>query len=492
MGGGKNKKKNKGGGGGKSKKAQEATPCDDDMLNPPESRDDYVEELEQLDVSDEPESRDGSQTKLVEEPPNTTEPSTTSTSVPPNLEPVESATGTDVTKEEEPKAKKMTRKERKKLEKKEEFQRRLAAAENVSQFSVSQRESKQTDALLESTTDIKIEKFSLSAAGKNLFVNATLHITAGRRYGLVGPNGMGKTTLLNHIAERKLSIPPNIDVLLCEQEVKADDTPAFDAVLSADKKRLALLEEEKQLLAASEAGDDSGSDRLKLVYEELNAIGADSAEARARRILAGLGFTVEMQGRATRKFSGGWRMRVSLARALFMEPTLLMLDEPTNHLDLNAVIWLDSYLQSWKKTLLVVSHDQNFLNDVCTDIIHLDNQKLSYYRGNYNAFKKMYGQKFKEMEKAYEKQEKMLKSLKAHGKSKISAEAATKDAQTKKKKGGGKRVAAMEEEDDGPAELLSKPREYQVKFSFPNPPPLNPPILGAYGQSFTHAHTRTH
>ena len=104
----------------------------------------------------------------------------------------------------------------------------------------------------------------------------------------------------------------------------------------------------------------------------MRAIGADQAEPKARRLLAGLGFDKEMQDRSTNKFSGGWRMRVSLARALFIEPTLLMLDEPTNHLDLNAVIWLDNYLQNWKKTLLVVSHDQSFLDNVCTDIIHLD------------------------------------------------------------------------------------------------------------------------
>ena len=108
------------------------------------------------------------------------------------------------------------------------------------------------------------------------------------------------------------------------------------------------------------------------MYEELRAIGADQAEPKARRLLAGLGFDREMQERATNKFSGGWRMRVSLARALYMEPTLLMLDEPTNHLDLNAVIWLDNYLQNWKKTLLIVSHDQSFLDNVCTDVIHLD------------------------------------------------------------------------------------------------------------------------
>jgi ATP-binding cassette subfamily F protein 1 len=150
-------------------------------------------------------------------------------------------------------------------------------------------------------------------------------------------------------------------------------------------------------------------------------IGADSAEARARRILAGLGFSKAMQNRATQNFSGGWRMRVSLARALFIEPTLLLLDESTNHLDLNAVIWLDNYLQGWKKTLLIVSHDQSFLDNVCNEIIHLDNKKLYYYKGNYSMFKKMHVQKRKEMIKEYEKQEKRIKEMKASGQSKKAA-----------------------------------------------------------------------
>merc|ERR1712012_358949 len=128
----------------------------------------------------------------------------------------------------------------------------------------------------------------------------------------------------------------------------------------------------------------------------------------------------------------GWRMRVSLARALYIEPTLLMLDEPTNHLDLNAVIWLDNYLQNWKKTLLVVSHDQSFLDNVCTDIIHLDQCKLWYYKRNYSTFKKIEEQKRRERIKEYEKQEKRLKELKAAGQSKKKAEAKSKEALTRK------------------------------------------------------------
>ncbi|XP_077180730.1 ATP-binding cassette sub-family F member 1 isoform X1 [Paroedura picta] len=390
-------------------------------------------------------------------------------------------------KEDDPYAN-LSKKEKKKLKKQMEFERQVAtlkaanAAEN--DFSVSQAEMSSRQAMLENASDIKLEKFSISAHGKELFVNADLYIVAGRRYGLVGPNGKGKTTLLKHIANRALSIPPNIDVLLCEQEVVADETPAVQAVLKADTKRLRLLEEEKKLQVLLEKGDDTAGERLEKVYEELRATGAAAAEAKARRILAGLGFNPEMQNRQTKKFSGGWRMRVSLARALFMEPTLLMLDEPTNHLDLNAVIWLNNYLQTWKKTLLIVSHDQGFLDDVCTDIVHLDMQKLFYYRGNYMTFKKMYQQKQKELLKQYEKQEKKLKDLKAGGKSTKQAEKQTKEALTRKQQKCRKKNP--DEEANEAPELLKRPKEYTVKFTFPNPPPLSPPILGLHGVDFSY------
>uniref|UniRef100_A0A8C1KAL9 ATP-binding cassette, sub-family F (GCN20), member 1 n=1 Tax=Cyprinus carpio TaxID=7962 RepID=A0A8C1KAL9_CYPCA len=337
-----------------------------------------------------------------------------------------------------------------------EYERQVASVRAQSaiegDFSVSQAELSSRQAMLENASDIKLERFSISAHGKELFVNADLQIVAGRRYGLVGPNGKGKTTLLKHIANRALSIPPNIDVLLCEQEVVADDTPAVQAVLKADTRRLKLLEEERQLQSQLEKGDDAVSERL------------------------------DKQPQRRLKLVGSWLVCLSLQRSLFMEPTLLMLDEPTNHLDLNAVIWLNNYLQSWKKTLLIVSHDQSFLDDVCTDIIHLDNQKLYYYRGNYLTFKKMYVQKQKELLKQYEKQEKKLKDLKAGGKSTKQAEKQTKETLTRKQQKGKKK--GQEEESQEATELLKRPREYTVKFTFPNPPPLSPPILGLHSVDF--------
>ncbi|CAB1350878.1 unnamed protein product [Coregonus sp. 'balchen'] len=323
-----------------------------------------------------------------------------------------------------------------------EYEKQLASVRAANaiegDFSVSQAELSSRQAMLENASDIKLERFSISAHGKELFVNADLLVVAGRRYGLVGPNGKGKTTLLKHIANRALSIPPNIDVLLCEQEVIADDTPAVQAVLKADTRRLKLLEEERQLQALLEKGEDSVAERLDKVYEELRIIGAAAAEAKARRILAGLSFTPEMQNRATKK-------------ALFMEPTLLMLDEPTNHLDLNAVIWLNNYLQGWKKTLLIVSHDQSFLDD--------------------------------ELQKQYDKQEKKLKDLKAGGKSTKQAEKQTKEVLTRKQ-AKGKKKGGVEEESQEATELLKRPKEYTVKFTFPNPPSLSPPILGLHSVDF--------
>lgn len=293
---------------------------------------------------------------------------------------------------------------------------------------------------------------------------------------------MGKTTLLKHIANRSLKIPTNIDLLLCEQEVQADDTTAITSVLNADKRRIALLEEEQKIISNKTQTKDQVK-RLNQIYDELNAMKADAAEGKARRILAGLGFDKEMMERATKNFSGGWRMRVSLARALFMEPTLLLLDEPTNHLDLNAVIWLDNYLQNWKKTLLIVSHDQSFLDNVCTDIIHLDQEKLFYYKGNYTQFKKMLIQKRREQLKEYEKQEKRLKEMKASGKSTKQAESKAKEFLTRKQEKNQKNKGASKE-DEAPKELLKKPKEYIVKFKFPEPADLSPPILGLKNVSF--------
>ncbi|KAL7742542.1 hypothetical protein ACLKA6_016763 [Drosophila palustris] len=391
------------------------------------------------------------------------------------------------------KEKKLSHKEKKKQKKQLEYERQMELmtkkggaghSDLDNNFTMSQvQKSAGQQAALEHAVDIKIENFTISAKGNDLFVNANLLIAHGRRYGLVGPNGHGKTTLLRHIATRAFAIPPNIDVLLCEQEVVATDKTAINTILDADVKRTELLKKSEELEKQFAGGDLTVQEELNDTFAELKAIGAYSAEARARRILAGLGFSKEMQDRPTNKFSGGWRMRVSLARALYLEPTLLMLDEPTNHLDLNAVIWLDNYLQGWKKTLLIVSHDQSFLDNVCNEIIHLDQKKLQYYKGNYSMFKKMFVQKRREMIKEYEKQEKRIRELKAHGQSKKAAEKKQKESLTRKQEKN-KTKQQKQDEDEGPQELLARPKEYIVKFRFPEPSQLQPPILGVHNVTF--------
>jgi ATP-binding cassette, subfamily F, member 1 len=285
------------------------------------------------------------------------------------------------------------------------------------------------------------------------------------------------------IASGDLKLPPRIDFLYVEQEVVADDTPAVEAVLKADTRRWNLLEEERTLMKAVDAGDESEEKitRLQQVVDELTNMGADSAESKARRILYGLGFTMDMQTKPTKMFSGGWRMRISLARALFIEPTLLALDEPTNHLDLNAVIWLDEYLQSWKKTLLVVSHDQDFLNSVCQEILHIEDLKLVSYKGNYDSFKKAEATKFQQHVKAWEKQEKRLRELKRSGQSKTKAQDtvmknAKRDVGSRVQKKKNEAIASGSQTADS-VELIKRPREYTVKLEFADVPELSRPVM---------------
>ncbi|NP_001082556.1 uncharacterized protein LOC398565 [Xenopus laevis] len=254
--------------------------------------------------------------------------------------------------------------------------------------------------------DIRIENFDVSFGERVLLTGAELHLASGRRYGLVGRNGLGKTTLLKMLAGRSLRVPSHISILHVEQEVAGDDTPALQSVLECDTLRESLLQEEKELNAKISAGrgDGSESSRLSEIYSKLEEIEADKAPARASVILAGLGFKHTMQQQLTKEFSGGWRMRLALARALFARPDLLLLDEPTNMLDVRAILWLESYLQTWPSTILVVSHDRNFLNAVATDIVHLHSQRLEAYRGNFESFLKTKEERLKNQQREYEAQ----------------------------------------------------------------------------------------
>jgi len=319
--------------------------------------------------------------------------------------------------------------------------------------------------------DIHVEQFSLTYGKMDLIVNADLHLNYGRKYGLIGRNGMGKTTLLRHIASREIGIDNNLAILHVEQEVTGNEITVLECVLLADVERDSLLKEEARLNALPDNEKNTLSSKLQQIYERLNVIDAHTAESRAASILSGLGFTDEMQQSPTKQFSG-WRMRVSLARALFIQPDVLLLDEPTNHLDLFACLWLESYLVNWSKTLVIVSHQREFLNAVCTDIIHLNNKKLDYYKGNYAVFEKTRSDRLKSQQRAFEAQQSQKKHIQAFiDRFRYNAKRA-KMAQS--------RIKQLERMDDI-SEVLDDPT---VTLSFLEPEAISPPILQFQDVSF--------
>merc|ERR1712106_147965 len=301
--------------------------------------------------------------------------------------------------------------QQKKTNKRENSEKRDIAPPIIMEMATASQVVSKKDRVLDAkgdcnTKDIRIENFDVAFGNRVLITSATVTLAYGRRYALAGRNGLGKTTLLRMISARSLRIPAHLTVLHVEQEVVGDETSALESVLECDSVRHNLLSEEKstnQRIADGET-DTSLSTRLSEIYAELQAIEADKAPAKASVILNGLGFDPEMQGRKTKEFSGGWRMRIALARALFTQPDLLLLDEPTNMLDMKAIIWLETYLMTWASTLLVVSHDRHFLDVVPTDVLHLHSRSIDAYRGNYENFVVSRNEKLKTQQREYDAQ----------------------------------------------------------------------------------------
>jgi len=243
------------------------------------------------------------------------------------------------------------------------------------------------------TRDINVSGVSVAFHGRLLIEETTLTINYGNRYGFIGPNGSGKSTVMKAIAARSIPIPSALDIYFLDSEYPArDDITALEAVMESNDE-VAQLEEKANKLNddIAEADEDEQNEiqmSLEAIYDRLDQLDASTAESRATTILYGLGFTRGMMDQTTKQFSGGWRMRVALARALFIEPEFLLLDEPTNHLDMDAVLWLEEYLSSWKKILFFVCHSQDVMNSVCTHIVRLDMtyKKLRYYSGNYDTY----------------------------------------------------------------------------------------------------------
>ncbi|AQK51558.1 ABC transporter F family member 1 [Zea mays] len=313
--------------------------------------------------------------------------------------------------------------------------------------------------------DIHIESLSLTFHGHDLIVDSELELNYGRRYGLLGLNGCGKSTLLTAIGCRELPIPEHMDIYHLTHEIEASDMSALQAVVCCDEERM-KLEKEAEILAAQ---DDGGGDALDRVYERLEAIDASTAEKRAAEILYGLGFNKQMQAKKTRDFSGGWRMRIALARALFMNPTILLLDEPTNHLDLEACVWLEETLKKFDRILVVISHSQDFLNGVCTNIIHMQNKKLKLYTGNYDQYIQTRSELEENQMKQFRWEQEQIASMKeyiarfGHGSAKLARQAQSKE----------KTLAKMER--GGLTEKVV--RDKILVFRFTNVGKLPPPVL---------------
>ncbi|MBB4228307.1 ABC-F family ATP-binding cassette domain-containing protein [Rhizobium mongolense] len=255
---------------------------------------------------------------------------------------------------------------------------------------------------------ITITDISARIAGRLLLDNASVTLPAGTKAGLVGRNGAGKSTLFRIItgdlgAETGLvSIPKNARIGQVAQEAPGTEDSLIKIVLSADKERAALL-------AESETATDAH--RIAEIQMRLVDIDAHSAEARAASILAGLGFDQDAQQRPASAFSGGWRMRVALASVLFAEPDLLLLDEPTNYLDLEGTLWLEDYVRRYPHTVIIISHDRDLLNNAVNSIIHLDQKKLTFYRGGYDQFERQKAEADELQTKAKAKNEAARKHL---------------------------------------------------------------------------------
>lgn len=258
---------------------------------------------------------------------------------------------------------------------------------------------------------IDINDITLRFGGRLLFDGASAHISDGQRVGLTGRNGTGKTTLFKMIQgllpcdDGEIRLTKGQKLASVAQEIPDGDISLLDCVLRADTERTALL---KALDKAEQANDGV---KIGEIHERLNVIGAASAESRAASILYGLGFSEDNQKRPVSAFSGGWRMRVALAAALFVPSDVLLLDEPTNHLDLEATLWLENYLSRYAGTLVVISHDRSLLNHLCDHILHIEGLKIISYGGNYDAFEQTRALQRENEQKQAEKTEEARKHL---------------------------------------------------------------------------------
>ena len=321
---------------------------------------------------------------------------------------------------------------------------------------------------------LNLNSITVRLGGRTILDRATAALPPRSRVGLIGRNGAGKTTLMKVVAQLMeadggtVDMPKNAKIGYIAQEAPSGQTTPFEAVLAADVERAALLDEEEHT-------DDHH--RIGEIHERLIAIDAHAAPARASRILVGLGFDEDMQHRPLDSYSGGWKMRVALAALLFSEPDLLLLDEPSNHLDLEATMWLESFLKSYRATMVLISHERDLLNNVVDHILHLEGGKTTLYPGGYDAFERQRAERLAQLASAQAAQDSQRAKLQDYV-ARNSARASTaKQAQSR-----AKMLAKMQP-------IASISEDPSLTFDFPSPDALKPPLvtldMAAVGYSAT-------
>ena len=309
---------------------------------------------------------------------------------------------------------------------------------------------------------LNINGITVRLGGRTILDRATAPIPPGARVGLIGRNGAGKSTLMKVMIgqldpdEGEIEMPKKTRLGYIAQEAPSGTSTPFETVLAADTERATLM---------AEAESCHDPDRLGHVYDRLLAIDAYTADARASRILIGLGFDEAMQGQLLDSYSGGWKMRVALAALLFSEPDVLLLDEPSNHLDLEATLWLENFLKSYPGTLVVISHERDLLNNVVDTILHLEGGKVTLYAGGYDSFERQRAERMAQIAAAQASQNAQRARLQDYI-ARNSARASTaKQAQSR-----AKMLAKMQP-------IAAMADDPSLSFDFPSPTELKPPLI---------------
>ena len=258
---------------------------------------------------------------------------------------------------------------------------------------------------------LNFSDISIRRGTRVLFEKATFNLYRGEKIGITGENGSGKSTLLALVRGEvtpetgSFDMPGNLTVAHVAQELSASDETAIEFVMDGDAELRAI----EQQIAAAEAANDGH--RLAELYGHYDAVGGYHARSRAATLLHGLGFSTSDEQRAVRDFSGGWRVRLNVARALMCRSDLMLLDEPTNHLDLDAVLWLEQWLQDYRGTLLLIAHDRDFLDQICNRIVNIEQGRADVYRGNYSAFEEARAAKLAQNQAMYVRQQREVKHI---------------------------------------------------------------------------------